>query len=209
MSNARIEEVSDSDPDIDDISDVASDFSDRDIIKQRAAPAPSAASFINPSAIPSQHDSAQYRQAIDESKYKDFQCLYPVYFDATRSRGEGRRVGAKLAVKSPLAREIAAACSRLGIESLFEPTKTHPRDWANPGRVKVKLRGGPNHNVKNSMWLSRGSILQHWLTSTDRTSSLHSSFQIPPGKPYYRAESSRSTDSRLASARHHEAVAKT
>ena len=30
----------------------------------------------------------------------------------------------------------------------------HPKDWANPGRAKVKLKGGsPITNIKNSMSL--------------------------------------------------------
>lgn len=60
-------------------------------------------------------------------------------------------VGKELAVENPLAREIVNACGRLRLETLFEPAKCHPRDWANPGRVKVKLRGGNNSSIKNSM----------------------------------------------------------
>ncbi len=60
-------------------------------------------------------------------------------------------VGKELAVENPLAREIVNACGRLGLETLFEPTKIHPRDWANPGRVKIKLKGGRNSNIKNSV----------------------------------------------------------
>jgi signal recognition particle subunit SRP19 len=167
MSHARIEEVEDSDvasdPSEADISDVASDFSDRDIIKAKAAPSrappPNAkAAQINPSNIPFSAANAQittapdgtmFKSTEDSSKYKDFQCIYPIYFDATRSRAEGRRVGKKLAVKNPIAREIVAACSRLRIETLFEPLKTHPKDWANPGRVKVNIKSNPA--VKNSM----------------------------------------------------------
>lgn len=65
--------------------------------------------------------------------------LYPVYFDATRSRAEGRRVSKSLAVKNPLAREIAAACATLRLSPVFEAHRVHPKDWANPGRVRVKL----------------------------------------------------------------------
>lgn len=165
MSHARIEEVSDSDPSEGDISEVESDFDERDILKQVGprpsqvpAPQASSSSLINPSAIPStakretvaNPDGAEYRTAVDESIYSDYQCLYPVYFDITRTRKQGRRVGKELAVENPMAREIVAACSRLRLEALFEPTKIHPKDWSNPGRVKIKLKGGRRPDIKNS-----------------------------------------------------------
>ncbi|TAQ84103.1 hypothetical protein B7494_g7568 [Chlorociboria aeruginascens] len=170
MSHARIEEVSDSDIDSDpsegDIDDLDEDFDEREILKQRGSgPRPSqvpppknASSLINPDNIPSSsntpqittaRDGTQFHPTTDDSKYKDFQCIYPVYFDANRSRAQGRRVGTEQAVGNPLAREIVAACGRLGLETLFEPMKTHPKDWANPGRVKVRIKGGNNPMVKN------------------------------------------------------------
>lgn len=59
-------------------------------------------------------------------------------------------VGKELAVKNPMARDIVTACGRLGLETLFEPAKIHPKDWANPGRVKVRVKGGNNASIKNS-----------------------------------------------------------
>jgi signal recognition particle subunit SRP19 len=163
MSHARIEEVSDSDSDPaeGDISDL-DDFDEREILKARPSqvqpPTPKPSShLIDPSAIPVQrqgpvtgHDGTQFQTTQDDSKYKDFQCLYPVYFDKNRSRAQGRRVGKENAVENPLAREIVAACGRLRLETLFEPAKLHPKDWSNPGRVKVKLKGSNNPLVNNS-----------------------------------------------------------
>jgi signal recognition particle subunit SRP19 len=162
MSHARIEEVSDSDPSEGDISDVSDDFDEREILKQRA-PANASQSIINPSSIPSTTNTPSSSQppgpgqpfhtTRDDSKYKNFQCIYPVYFDTNRSRAEGRRVGLELAVENPMAREIVNACAALRLETLFEPSKLHPKDWANPGRVKIKLKGGVNKSIKNSMSL--------------------------------------------------------
>lgn len=163
MSHARIEEVSDSDSDPAEgnISDL-DDFDEREILKARPSqvrpPTPNPSShLIDPSTIPSQrqgpivdHNGTQFQTTKDDSKYKDFQCLYPVYFDKNRSRAQGRRVGKENAVENPLAREIVMACGRLRLETLFEPTKLHPKDWGNPGRVKVKLKGSNNPLVKNS-----------------------------------------------------------
>lgn len=174
MSHARIEEVSDSDLDSDpsegDIDDLDSDFDEREILKARSpaatGPRPSqvpppnpSSTFINPANIPSSAnttriqtaaDGTQFHTTDDEGKYKDFQCVYPVYFDKNRSRKEGRRVGIEQAVENPLAREIVNACGRLRLETLFEPTKIHPKDWANPGRVKIRIKGGTNSSIKNS-----------------------------------------------------------
>ncbi len=60
-------------------------------------------------------------------------------------------MGREHAVENPMAREIVNACGRLRLETLFEPAKLHPKDWSNPGRVKVKVKGGQNSNVKSSM----------------------------------------------------------
>src|SRR5271156_1535760 len=56
-------------------------------------------------------------------QYKNWPCIYPVYFDATRSLQEGRRVPLKLAVENPLAKELASAAASLNIRSIFE---VHP-----------------------------------------------------------------------------------
>ncbi|KUI58029.1 Signal recognition particle SEC65 subunit [Cytospora mali] len=88
-----------------------------------------------------QHTSSGIPTTADRKAYAAFQCLYPVYFDATRTRAEGRRVAKELAVANPLAREIVNACRDLRLQTVFEPDKMHPQDWANPGRVKVQLKG--------------------------------------------------------------------
>ncbi|KAF1939900.1 signal recognition particle sec65 subunit [Clathrospora elynae] len=131
--NPRVEEVSDSDsePSEMDIDDVPS--------------------LLNASNIPSTGTSsmlAQMRQpqspsittSTDREPSKHYQCLYPIYFDKSRSRAEGRRVGKELAVENPLAREMADAAASLGLNTVFEPDKTHPKDWSNPGRVRVLLK---------------------------------------------------------------------
>lgn len=85
-------------------------------------------------------------QREQQEKAKGYQCLYPVYFDSTRSREDGRRVNKVDAVASPLARDLCDALQHVGqtygvpFQIVFEPTKTHPKDWANPGRVKVALK---------------------------------------------------------------------
>ena len=159
---ARIEEASDTDSDPMEMD--PSDFEP----PQYPALAPSASargggnsnasealqSLLSPSLIPSQHQTS-YASAQDLTKFKAYQCLYPVYFDAKRSRAQGRRVCKTLAVKNPLAHDIVDAVQGLGLSALFEPGKQHPKDWANPGRVKVLVKKDGvavlPKKVKNSM----------------------------------------------------------
>jgi signal recognition particle subunit SEC65 len=39
-----------------------------------------------------------------------------------------------------LSKDIADATSRLGLGTLHEVQKSHPRDWENPGRVRVQWK---------------------------------------------------------------------
>ena len=153
--HARIEEVSDtdSDPMEMDPSDfepshypaLAPSSSARDGGGGNSNANESLQSLLNPSLIPSSatppsQRQASYGSAQDLTKFNGYQCIYPVYFDANRSRAQGRRVCKTLAVKNPLAHDIADAVQSLGLGALFEPGKQHPKDWANPGRVKVLVK---------------------------------------------------------------------
>ncbi|AOW07521.1 signal recognition particle protein [Yarrowia lipolytica] len=106
-------------------------------------------------------DSEEFKnQEIQESDFKDWQIVYPVYFDKNKTVGEGRRVPLELAVENPLGQTIAEACKMLTLPSIYEAHKTHPKDWANPGRVRVQLKddpalGLPPHSVKNKRHLFR------------------------------------------------------
>jgi signal recognition particle subunit SRP19 len=117
--SARIEELSDddSDPEVADISTLPSTDPKR----------PS----LNPEHQP---------RVTDPGAIRHWQSIYPIYFDSSRGRTAGRRVTNELAVSNPLARTIADAIASLGLRCVFDPGKTHPQDWANPGRVKVETR---------------------------------------------------------------------
>ncbi len=182
MSHARIEELSDSDsdPPENDLDDFAesdiirsvnssqqpSGFNQRGQLSSKTAPhapaiptsqsqtsaSPSAPQeFLRPQA-PQQQQSAFNTTTQPPPEYKTYQCLYPIYFDANKTRQEGRRVAVENAVPNPLAREIVDAVQSLGLRTVFEPSKMHPKDWSNPGRVRVGLKdaGGGRSKVKNS-----------------------------------------------------------
>ncbi|SZF00868.1 unnamed protein product [Blumeria hordei] len=136
MANARIEEVSESDPSEGDISELSdNDFDEREIIKTRAGynGKPTSSQPLPSSSL---IDTPRFPPVENSSHFKNFQCIYPVYFDKLRSRKQGRMVASELAVDNPMARGIADICGRLGLETLFEPSKIHPKDWANPGRAE-------------------------------------------------------------------------
>lgn len=95
----------------------------------------------------------------DVGKFKHYQVIYPIYIDARRPHKNGeRRVSRAKAVKFPKAQEIAEVCGRyFGLSPVYEPEKTHPRDWANPGRVRVLIKDQDgkltNSSIPDSEWL--------------------------------------------------------
>ncbi|KAF3012048.1 signal recognition particle subunit [Neopestalotiopsis sp. 37M] len=159
MSHARIEEVSDSDlSDGDPSEGDIDDFVDSDILRAVAPKQPPAAAAPQQQQRPQQGGqpnslfpgtTTPAPGGIQQSDVAGYQCLYPIYFDASRTRAEGRRVPSHLAVKNPLAREIAAACAALRVSPVFEAMKTHPQDWANPGRVRVNIKDPSNPYLKD------------------------------------------------------------
>jgi signal recognition particle subunit SRP19 len=151
--HARIEEVSDSDPD-----EVApADLMDEDSIIERAS-IPIRSNQAPAAPTPMAPSMAQQMPEPQREIPRHFQCIYPIYFDKTRSRGEGRKVGSELAVENPLARDIMDAVQMVGLQAGLEPEKLHPKDWANPGRVRVHLKNEDgrllNPKVKNSEFLN-------------------------------------------------------
>lgn len=151
MSHPRVEEVSESesesDPSIEDPSEYAPS-----LIRPSHIPPPSSSRQQQPQFQPPPNPPPTTQ---DTEAHKHYQCIYPLYFDAARTRAQGRRVGKEQAVDNPLARTIVDAVAALALQTVFEPGKMHPRDWGNPGRVRVLLKEGgrtTNRNIKNSQF---------------------------------------------------------
>ncbi|TIC21018.1 signal recognition particle, SRP19 subunit [Wallemia mellicola] len=81
------------------------------------------------------------RDELELEDYKNWLTLYPLYFDAKASQ-EQRRLARNKCVWWPLANDLAECAGNLGYRVLFEPTKTHPSDWENPGRIKLEIQPG-------------------------------------------------------------------
>lgn len=76
----------------------------------------------------------------EDGPHKTWTSVYPIYVDAKQRYRKGcRRVAYTKAAAYPTSQLLADAVRTLRLECVHEPHRTHPRDWANPGRVKVRL----------------------------------------------------------------------
>jgi len=70
----------------------------------------------------------------DEDKY----VIWPIYFDKSASRLNGRKVAKKHAVEKPSVEDIAKAAKSLGLNPVLEKDCAHPsRNRKKEGRVLV------------------------------------------------------------------------
>lgn len=115
-------------------------------------------------------DSREGR-VTDITPYKKWTCIYPIYIDAKRPYGTGsRRISRSKSVWWPLSKDIADACSRMGLGTLHEVNKMHPSDWDNPGRVRVQWKkdGRPvNSNIRTKKQLLETISFQIQRIKTD------------------------------------------
>ncbi|KAI4766496.1 signal recognition particle, SRP19 subunit [Aureobasidium sp. EXF-3400] len=192
--HARIEEVSDSDSDPSEMDPSEFDPGLLNSIIQPAnipSTAPEYPQQQQPMLQPHFPGRPPPDQNAERERTKHYQCLYPIYFDSLRSRAEGRRVGKNEAVANPLAQDIANACSQLPVagQVVFEPAKTHPKDWANPGRVRVLIKedGKPagKGSIKNKHQLYK--LVAEYLRAHPTTEESPMRMRIaglpPPTKP--------------------------
>ncbi|KAH9477945.1 Signal recognition particle 19 kDa protein [Psilocybe cubensis] len=85
--------------------------------------------------------TSNINRVTDITPYKNWSCIYPIYIDAKRPYGRGqRRIERAKSLWFPLSKDIADAASHLGLQTLHEVNKAHPRDWENPGRVRVQWK---------------------------------------------------------------------
>jgi len=69
---------------------------------------------------------------------RDTIVIWPIYFDSTKTRSEGRMVSAEDSVPSPSVDDVIAAALKVGIKPEIEREKKHPSTWqASSGRILV------------------------------------------------------------------------
>lgn len=73
--------------------------------------------------------------------------LYPIYFDSSLSRREGRLVPTEESIEEPTVEEIAEAIQQIGYDSKIESDVSHPREGIARGRVLVKADDTTRQNL--------------------------------------------------------------
>jgi signal recognition particle subunit SRP19 len=72
------------------------------------------------------------------SRGEDKYVIWPIYFDNSISRLQGRKVSKKYAVGKPSAESIIKAAKSLGLNPTLEKDRAYPsRHWKKEGRVLV------------------------------------------------------------------------
>jgi len=88
--------------------------------------------------VPTNEPARKDNLISDITPYKRWTSIYPIYIDAKRPFAKGqRRIARSKSVWWPLSKDLAQAAQVIGIQCLHESNKSHPRDWENPGRIKV------------------------------------------------------------------------
>lgn len=83
--------------------------------------------------------------------------LYPVYFDSTKTRSEGRKVSTENAVNSPTLEEIAEAVKQIGYNATIEREVSYPR---NPHQTKGRVLVQASDTNKNDLVQATAAYIQ-------------------------------------------------
>jgi signal recognition particle subunit SRP19 len=71
----------------------------------------------------------------------DKTIIWPIYFDASKTRKRGRRVPKNLAVQSPKIAEVKEAVDKLGLKNELNPEAHFPKmPWAKTGMLLVEKK---------------------------------------------------------------------
>lgn len=80
---------------------------------------------------------------------KDKLVVWPIYFDSTRSRRDGRMVSAQEGVKEPTLDDIVTAALKAGLKPEIEREKRHPKTWhESSGRILIPKKGPKSAALK-------------------------------------------------------------
>ena len=75
--------------------------------------------------------------------------LWPVYFDANKTRADGRRVPKKLAVSAPKLEELQIAAKRLDLQPEVVSDAAHPSSpWQRTGLLVVPKKEPKSKTLK-------------------------------------------------------------
>ncbi|MBS7616675.1 signal recognition particle protein Srp19 [Candidatus Bathyarchaeota archaeon] len=75
--------------------------------------------------------------------------VWPAYFDATKTRKEGRKIPKSLAVPSPKITELKEAVEKLGFEHELVPEAGYPKTpWLKTGMLLIAKKEPKNQIIK-------------------------------------------------------------
>jgi signal recognition particle subunit SRP19 len=75
------------------------------------------------------------------SRGDDKYVIWPIYFDKSISKLEGRKVAKKYAIEKPSSESIIKAAKSLGLNPILEKSSAYPsRHWKKEGRVLVEKK---------------------------------------------------------------------
>lgn len=80
---------------------------------------------------------------------KDKVVLWPLYFDSTKSRVEGRKVVKGVAIPSPKLDEVRRAVEQLGFQCEIVSDASHPKlSWQRSGMLIVSKVGSKTEMIR-------------------------------------------------------------
>lgn len=80
---------------------------------------------------------------------QDRVIIWPVYFDLTKTRGEGRKIPKILAVPSPKISELKEVVEKLGIEHELVPEVGYPKTpWQKTGMLLIAKKEPKSQIIK-------------------------------------------------------------
>ena len=81
--------------------------------------------------------------------------MYTTYFNKELSLNDGRRVHKKYCVENPNVHLLQMCCDELGVRSVLEPIKRHPKDFMSHGRLKVELEDSAGRPINTKFGTSK------------------------------------------------------
>jgi len=80
---------------------------------------------------------------------RDRLILWPVYFDSTKTRSQGRRLPKRLAVPTPKLSDIKTSVEKIGFRCDAVIEVAYPRSpWRKTGYISVHKKGPKNNLIK-------------------------------------------------------------
>jgi signal recognition particle subunit SRP19 len=102
---------------------------------------------------------------MSNPRAKKWKCVYPAYIDSSKTLDQGRLIAKEKAITNPSIQEIAEICQYFKLNYALEPHKAYPKDWMNPGRVKIEILtedkkpANPNIKSKKELLLKMAELI--------------------------------------------------